>query len=330
MAADISACQAKGKIVTLSLGGASASVGFLSDGQAATFAQTIWDLFLGGSSSIRPFGTAVLDGIDLDIEGGSSASYTTFINTIRSRASGASKKYYITAAPQCVFPDAALSSVLNAAIFDAVYGSITILAVFNRSVKNWNFGLWDDWARFTSPNKNVKIYIGAPASPSAAGSGYQHIDTMKNISVSMRKSFPSFGGVMLWDVSQAYANGRYDLAVKNALVAAGGTGFTFPACSAPVWTAGDYVGGSLVTYNGYVWQAKWYASSQPAANPNGDWSALTACTGSGMALTLTCGGVAAWASTAIYVGGNQVTFQYVLGHVPSSESKFLKVSSLDG
>ncbi|KAG5733063.1 Chitinase 1 [Termitomyces sp. T112] len=312
MAADISACQAKGKIVTLSLGGASASVGFLSDGQAATFAQTIWDLFLGGSSSIRPFGTAVLDGIDLDIEGGSSASYTTFINTIRSRASGASKKYYITAAPQCVFPDAALSSVLNAAIFDAVYvqfyNNPCGLQSFGQA-NNWNFGLWDDWARFTSPNKNVKIYIGAPASPSAAGSGYQHIDTMKNISVSMRKSFPSFGGVMLWDVSQAYANGRYDLAVKNALVAAGGTGFTFPACSAPVWTAGDYVGGSLVTYNGYVWQAKWYASSQPAANPNGDWSALTACTGSGMALTLTCGGVAAWASTAIYVGGNQVTFQ---------------------
>ncbi|KAG6902323.1 hypothetical protein C0995_001702 [Termitomyces sp. Mi166 len=204
MAADISACQAKGKIITLSLGGASASVGFQSDSQATTFAQTIWDLFLGGSSSTRPFGTAILDGqiehrIDLDIEGGSSASYTTFVNAIRSLASGASKKYYITAAPQCVFPDAALGSVLNGASFDAVYGSITILAVFNRSAKRM-----DNWARFTSPNKNVKIYIGAPASSSAAGSGYQAIDTMKSIAVSMRNSFPSFGGVMLWDASQAY------------------------------------------------------------------------------------------------------------------------------
>jgi hypothetical protein len=30
-------------------------------------------------------------------------------------------RYYITAAPQCVFPDATLGSVLNAAVFDAVY-----------------------------------------------------------------------------------------------------------------------------------------------------------------------------------------------------------------
>lgn len=31
-------------------------------------------------------------------------------------------RYYVTAAPQCVFPDANLGSVLNAANFDAIYG----------------------------------------------------------------------------------------------------------------------------------------------------------------------------------------------------------------
>lgn len=31
-------------------------------------------------------------------------------------------RYYVTAAPQCVFPDAALGSVLNAVGFDAIYG----------------------------------------------------------------------------------------------------------------------------------------------------------------------------------------------------------------
>ena len=71
---------------------------------------------------------------------------------------------------------------------------------------------------------------------------------------------------MLWDASQAYGeqipsvdpwnvadpitvNDRYDLAVKNALVSNGGTGFTYPACSAPTFVAGTaYNGGSLVTY----------------------------------------------------------------------------------
>ena len=57
LAADIQTCQAKGKLVTLSLGGA-------TGGGAATaaFADQVWNLFLGGSSSTRPFGAAVLDG----------------------------------------------------------------------------------------------------------------------------------------------------------------------------------------------------------------------------------------------------------------------------
>ena len=56
-------------------------------------------------------------------------------------------------------------------------------------------------------NKNthqVKIYIGAPASSAAAGTGYVPIGNLSNIAVQMRESFPSFGGVMLWDASQAY------------------------------------------------------------------------------------------------------------------------------
>ena len=64
LAPDIQECQAKGKIVTLSIGGASGDVGFTSDSQAKEFADTIWNLFLGGSSSMRPFGDATLDGYD--------------------------------------------------------------------------------------------------------------------------------------------------------------------------------------------------------------------------------------------------------------------------
>lgn len=47
------------------------------------------------------------------------------------------------------------------------------------------------------------------------------------------------------------ANDRYDLAIKNALVAAGGTGFTFPACTAPAYVSGNtYVGASQVSFGG--------------------------------------------------------------------------------
>jgi chitinase len=54
-----------------------------NDAAAATFATTIWNLFGGGSSDTRPFGDAVIDGVDLDIEGGPSTGYAvSIISTI--------------------------------------------------------------------------------------------------------------------------------------------------------------------------------------------------------------------------------------------------------
>lgn len=50
--------------------------------------------------------------------------YVSFLTKDLSHSShftGASKKYYVTAAPQCVYPDAALGSVINNANFDAIY-----------------------------------------------------------------------------------------------------------------------------------------------------------------------------------------------------------------
>jgi hypothetical protein len=89
------------------------------------------------------------------------------------------------------------------------------------------------------------------------------------------RSCPSASGLMVArrDASQAYANGRYDAAMKAALTAAGGTGFTYPACTAPAFSAGSsYSAGQQVTYNGWIWQAKWYASDTPAASFTGDWN----------------------------------------------------------
>lgn len=61
------------------------------------------------------------DSIDLDIESGTSAHYAAFVKRIQSHASTADKKYYVTAAPQCPFPDQNIGDALNEAPFDAVY-----------------------------------------------------------------------------------------------------------------------------------------------------------------------------------------------------------------
>jgi chitinase len=73
----------------------------------------------------------------------------------------------------------------------------------------------DYWARNVSQNKDVKVYIAALGGPGPNGTvGYVPPDTLSAIAVQMRQSYPSFGGVMLWDASQAY--GEYFRSVSSA------------------------------------------------------------------------------------------------------------------
>lgn len=65
--------------------------------------------------------------------------------------------------------------------------------------------LRDRWARNTSPNKDIKVYLGAPAAAKAAGEGYVDINTFIGVVRSAQKQYPSFGGVMLWDADEAYS-----------------------------------------------------------------------------------------------------------------------------
>ncbi|KAI0346297.1 glycoside hydrolase [Trametopsis cervina] len=311
LASAIQTCQSKGKIVTISLGGATGAAGFSSDSQATAFADTIWNLFLGGSSSTRPFGNAVLDGVDLDIEGGSTAHFVPFINQLRSHMNSASKKYYITAAPQCPFPDAYLGDLINSVAFDAVYVQF-YNNYCNVGTANANFATWDNWAKTQSPNKNVKVYLGVPASSSAAGSGYLPISSLGPIIQQYKATYSSFGGVMFWDASQAYANGRFDAAVKSALQGGASAPTSAPpttshtttttttskttssshttTSSVPPPSSGScasvnawvsnvaYNGGDKVVYGGHLWTAKWWSYGDVPGGSAGDWQDDGACT----------------------------------------------------
>jgi Glycosyl hydrolases family 18 len=69
--------------------------------------------------------------IDLDIESGDPTGYAAFVNQLREHAKGGSKPLYITAAPQCPFPDTYIGAALNNAPFDAVYVQFcTVFALF--------------------------------------------------------------------------------------------------------------------------------------------------------------------------------------------------------
>ncbi|KAF9976448.1 Chitinase 1 [Actinomortierella ambigua] len=198
-------CQSKGKAVLISLGGAAGAYGFNSDDDARRFAHTIWNLFLGGSSSTRPFDDAVLDGIDLDIEGGPPTGYTAFVTELRALfATDPGRNYYISAAPQCPFPGNTLDSAWIDMVFVQFYNNYCGLQAYG--TPNFNFGQWHDWALNRSQNKNVKVYLGVPASRTAANAGYVEPARLREIVRQLRCAYSSFGGVMTWDISQAYGN----------------------------------------------------------------------------------------------------------------------------
>jgi chitinase len=225
---DIKTCQAAGKTILLSIGGATYSEGGFSSSDAAVAgANLIWETFgaaTSGSSAPRPFGDAVVDGFDFDFES-TVSNMPAFANQLRSNMnSDSSKTYYLTAAPQCPYPDAADSPMLDGTVsFDAVwvqfynnYCGVQSYVAGSSTQNNFNFETWDTWAQQTSLNKNVKVFLGVPANTGAAGSGYESASDLASV-ISYSKTFSSFGGVMMWDASQAYANDGFISGVASDL-----------------------------------------------------------------------------------------------------------------
>ncbi|ODQ51005.1 glycoside hydrolase [Saitoella complicata NRRL Y-17804] len=211
IAEDIQTCQNSGKKILLSLGGASGSYGFTSDSQAEEFAVEMWGMFGGNTSSglDRPFGDSIIDGFDLDIEGGSITGYSAFVTKMRELyATDTSKDYYISGAPQCPMPDAYLNAALTTSYFDMIFVQFynNYCGVNYYSTSNFNFGDWDTFAKESSYNTDAKVYLGVPAASSAASYGYVDADTLGTIIQELQSAYSSFGGVMMWDMSQAYAN----------------------------------------------------------------------------------------------------------------------------
>ncbi|PKX90718.1 putative class III chitinase [Aspergillus novofumigatus IBT 16806] len=237
---DIPICQSLGKTILLSIGGATYTEGgFTSESAAIAGANKIWQTFgpPTNTSTLRPFGKATIDGFDFDFES-TVSNMPTFANQLRSLfSSDPSKQYYLTAAPQCPYPDAADGPMLNGAVsFDAIwvqfynnYCGLQAYDAGSTTQNNFNFATWDTWAKSVSLNKNVKVFLGVPGSSTAAGSGYVSVDTLAKI-VAYTKGFSSFGGVMAWDASQVKANTGFLQGVRAALGSGSGSSSTHDEC----------------------------------------------------------------------------------------------------
>jgi chitinase len=225
---DITKCQALGKKVLLSIGGELSSVNnyTVSDpARGVEFADFMWEAFgpvNAASTVVRPFGSAVVDGFDFDIESDFSnpeqdtqrqyqaqLGYVSMIQRLRSHFADSGGNYIITGAPQCPTNPAyfQMQTIITQATFDILwvqfYNNPSCEAIPSNA--NWldafGYGAWEAYLPATA-SKDAKIFIGLPGSPQAAGNGYLEPDALKTL-LDQYKVKPSFGGVMFWDANFA-------------------------------------------------------------------------------------------------------------------------------
>lgn len=122
----------------------------------------------------------------------------------------------ITGAPQCPTSDAwfDMKEMVQKAAFDALFvqfynnpscdatESSDILSLLSGG---FNFNEWEDVLDSSDMSKDAKIFIGLPASSSAAQSGYISPEELKAL-VCEYKDKEHFGGISLWDLTRGAAN----------------------------------------------------------------------------------------------------------------------------
>jgi chitinase len=225
---DVNHCHSKGKTMMISIGGGGTNVRFDSTDDAQNAAGQVWNLFLGGKSNNRPFGNVIFDGIDLDIESGPPSYWANFTTALLAHyKSDPTHTYYLSSAPQCPYSDAQMgpdgtvwdgTPISGSAITYGWFDFLNLQFYNNPGCqvpdKGFNILTWSNALRQRTTNKDMKILVGLPGSPSAADSGY--VDPY-SIPVAKLKSFSNFAGIMFWDVQAAQSNNNFQDKIKEVL-----------------------------------------------------------------------------------------------------------------
>ncbi|KAF5205614.1 Acidic endochitinase [Thalictrum thalictroides] len=212
----IRSCQGRGVKVMLSIGGGIGPYSIASPADARQVADYLWNNFLGGSSTSRPLGDAVLNGIDFDIETGPTQNYDLLARYLSAYSTSA-RKVYLTAAPQCPYPDAHLGPALNTGLFDYVW-----VQFYNNPLAQCQYGsgstanLLSSWNRWTSTIPATKIFMGLPAAPGAASNGYIPTNVLTSQVLPAIKTSSKYGGIMLWNKYFDDTNG-YSSSVRSSV-----------------------------------------------------------------------------------------------------------------
>lgn len=217
LGAEVRSCQARGVKVLLSIGGGGAGhYGLSSSDDAQQVAQYLWDNFLGGQSRSRPLGDAVLDGVDfVIIEGRNPSLYGQLARAMKDRGRQGGREVYLSAAPECSYPDAYLGPAIDTGIFDFVW-----VQFFDNPGCQYEEGdvskLRDAWVKQWANVSAGQVFLALLAADVKAIGGYIPPEVLISQVLPIVKASPKYGGVLLW--SKQFANiSHYCDAVRGSV-----------------------------------------------------------------------------------------------------------------
>src|SRR5690606_22359779 len=166
----------------------------------------------------RPFGNAVVDGFDFDIEKGHGLRYSEVARTLRRMMDAdKTKQYYLTASPQCFFPDALISDAMEKIPFDAAfiqfYNNPCHAHSWNKNSNHmtndaFNWGMWHNWATTKSMNKNIKLFLTVPLSPAMASNGKPYSPSQRLSHATILTNFQVMSLAMVQSIFSTMSSGN--------------------------------------------------------------------------------------------------------------------------
>jgi chitinase len=151
-----------------------------------------------------------------DNESHNPTGYTALATSLRNLyATDTSKSYYLSGAPQCPIPDA---SIPLAAMLQMDF--VWVQFYNNPSCNVGSSGFISSiqaWSSQLNNGTQPMLFLGAEAETGDGASYIPIADLQGNITSVKALNLPNFGGVNLWDGSQAVANGNFQDGVKSAL-----------------------------------------------------------------------------------------------------------------
>uniref|UniRef100_A0A0D9WEC4 GH18 domain-containing protein n=1 Tax=Leersia perrieri TaxID=77586 RepID=A0A0D9WEC4_9ORYZ len=193
---DIKYCQSKGKSVLLAIGGQGGEYSLPSSKAATELHDYLWNTYLRGNGANRPFGDAVVDGIDFFIDQGATEHYDEVARLLyehnKPNVCRATVCVMLTATARCGFPDQRLEAALDTGLFNRIHVK---LFGDGRCPKAQRRATFERWAA-AYPGR---VLVGVVASQDADAEAYIAPESLYNELLQYFNKLPNFGGVMIWN-----------------------------------------------------------------------------------------------------------------------------------